>query len=201
MFDNPELFRKFGKEYNAGEILFCEYEKGEEMYYILSGKVKISKITTNKEKVIAYIGAGEFLGEMAIFEDKPRTATVTAQEKTKALLLKKDDFLKLMKTAPQIVVELIKILSIRELHTSNQLNNLLKDDKEEKIARYILSKLNETREKILNLKISEIAAILDFEDVEIMEYFYSYQKKGYLKIIDDEIILKETGWLSFKIKN
>lgn len=201
MFDNPELFKKFGKEYHAGEIIFCEYEKGETLYYIISGKVKISKITVDKEKIIAYLGAGEFIGEMAIFENKPRTATVITKEKTKMLLLKKDDFFKLMHTAPELVVQLMKSLSIRKLNTSNQLNNLLKEDKEEKIARYITAKLDGNSNREMSLKINEIAGILDFKEEEIMEYFYSYQKKGYLKILDDEIRLKETGWLAFKIKN
>ena len=75
MFNNTGLFEKFGKYYEKGEIIFCEYEKGDELYFILSGKVKVSKITRDKEKVLAYLQEGEFIGEMAFFDKKKRTAT------------------------------------------------------------------------------------------------------------------------------
>lgn len=198
MFDNPILFKKFGREYDAGEILFCEYEKGEELYYIISGKVKISKITKNNEKIIAYIGKGEFVGEMAIFENKPRTATVITEEKTKFLKFKKDEFFQLIKTAPILVIELIKCLSERNMRTLSQMNSLLEKDVEKKVLEYLLKKITEKEEK--KIKIIETISILNITRDELVEILLPYQKKSYLKILTTNIIINETGWIKRKLK-
>ncbi len=198
MFDNPILFKKFGQEYDAEEIVFCEYERGEELYYIVSGKVKISKIMKNNEKVVAYIGKGEFVGEMAIFENKPRTATVITVEKTKFLKFKKIEFFQLIKTAPILVIELIKCLSKRNRRTLEQMNSLLEKDLEKKILEYIYLKLNE---KVTNeIKISEIISILNITRDELLETLLPYQKKSYLRITTTDIFINETGWIKRKLK-
>ena len=69
------LFARFGREYRAGEVLFREGESGEEMFVIQSGAVQITKHASGEERPFATLGRGEFLGEMAILNGKPRTAT------------------------------------------------------------------------------------------------------------------------------
>ena len=59
-----QLFSRFGKEIPAGTVLFQEGDKGEEMYIIQSGRVKISKRTRGVEKNLATLEKGEFFGEM-----------------------------------------------------------------------------------------------------------------------------------------
>ncbi len=200
IFENPDLFKKFGKEYGAGEVVFCEYEKGEELYFIVEGKVKISKITKEGEKVVAYIGKGEFIGEMAIFENKPRTATIITEEETKFLIFKKDDFYKLITMAPNIVVELIKSLSKRYISTEKQLNVLLHTDVEKKILNYIYEIAKKKKEKRFEIKIEELLSILNIRKEDIIEKLNSYVKKGYLKISNDTIEVNEIGWIEIKIR-
>ena len=69
------LFSRFGKKIPANTALFQEGDRGEEMYIIQSGKVKISKRIRGVEKTLATLEKGEFFGEMAILNDKPRSAT------------------------------------------------------------------------------------------------------------------------------
>ena len=69
------LFSRFGREFRVGDVLFHEGELGEEMYVIQSGAVEITKAMGGVERPIATLGRGEFLGEMAILNGKPRTAT------------------------------------------------------------------------------------------------------------------------------
>lgn len=205
MFENPELFKKFGKVFEPGKVVFCEYEKGDELYFVISGKVKISKITKEKEKVVAYLGPGEFLGEMAIFEKKPRTATVITEEETKMLVLKKDDFFNLMQVAPNLVVELIKTLSIRYINTLKQLNSLMVEDVEKRVINYFYEKcLSINNEKIrkLEININEISSILNISKDVLVEKMMPYQKRGYIRINAEQIILNDIGWwTSIRSKN
>lgn len=199
MFDNPELFKKYGRNYDVDEVVFCEYEKGNEMYYVVSGKVSVSKITKNAEKVLVYLGEGEFIGEMAVFENKPRTATITAIEATKMLVFKKSDFFQLMKVAPSLVVQLIKVLSKRYLNTESQLNSLLDDNVEKRVINYIYEEYSDAKAKgavkRLVIKIDELGSVINAEKQDIISNMLSYQKKGYLKINPTSIILHEFGWL------
>jgi len=71
------LFARFGREFPAGDVLFREGDSGEVMFVIQSGAVRISKSISGEDKVLAVLGPGEFLGEMAILNGKPRTATAT----------------------------------------------------------------------------------------------------------------------------
>ena len=74
------LFQRFGKEFKRGDVLFKEGDVGKEMYVIQAGKVNITKKVRDTEKILATLGAGEFLGEMAILNNKPRSAGAVMAE-------------------------------------------------------------------------------------------------------------------------
>jgi len=135
---------------------------------------------------------------MAIFENKPRTATVITEEKTKFLKFKKDEFFQLIKTAPILVIELIKCLSERNMRTLSQMNSLLEKDVEKKVLEYLLKKITEKEEK--KIKIIETISILNITRDELVEILLPYQKKSYLKILTTNIIINETGWIKRKLK-
>ena len=70
------------RTYSPGEIICREGEKGDFAFTILSGSVEISKIVEGQKKILAIIGKNEIVGELAIFSNEIRTATVTALETT-----------------------------------------------------------------------------------------------------------------------
>ena len=74
------MFAKFGKHFTTGTVLFREGDRGEEMFILQSGKVKISKKIRGVEKTLATLEKGEFFGEMAILNDKPRSASAETIE-------------------------------------------------------------------------------------------------------------------------
>jgi len=107
------LFSRFGREFHAGDVLFHEGELGEEMYVIQSGSVEITKSTGGVEVAIATLGRGEFLGEMAILNDKPRTATARARDDVKCLVLDAHTLEAMIKNNSEIALRLIKKLASR----------------------------------------------------------------------------------------
>lgn len=89
------------EEYRKGQILFNEGDSGEVMYIVLSGAVSIS-VNTPDGKVleIAETSAGNFFGEMSIFDSEVRSATCTPKCDTTVLSLKSVDFYKFIKNNP-----------------------------------------------------------------------------------------------------
>jgi CRP/FNR family transcriptional regulator, cyclic AMP receptor protein len=66
-----------------GDVLFREGDKGKELFIIRSGTVIVSKHVKGRvEQVLARLGAGDFFGEMSLFDDQPRSATIQAETET-----------------------------------------------------------------------------------------------------------------------
>ncbi len=110
---SDSLFVRFGRDFHAGEVLFREGEKGDEMYVIQSGLVVITKLTGDVERPLATLGRGEFLGEMAILNGKPRTATATVVEDARCLVFDGATLETMITKNPEIALRLIKKLSAR----------------------------------------------------------------------------------------
>lgn len=199
MFENAALFDKFGKEYEKGDILFCEYEEQQILYYIISGKVKICKITKDHLKTVAFLGEGEFIGEMAIFENIPRTATVIAEEDTKVLEIDKDNFFKLVEAGPELVVRLIKILSNRSYNTEKQLNLVLESDIEKKLISFLYEKHVNTHLNELHVDLEEIESITNIPVDELIRHINIYKMRGYMDLKGTEVIINNIDWLKLKI--
>jgi CRP/FNR family cyclic AMP-dependent transcriptional regulator len=107
------LFARFGREFSAGDILCREGDPGDVMYVIQSGSVRITKTIAGEDRVIAVLGAGEFLGELAILNGKPRSATATVTETTRCLLIEARTLEKMVAGNSEIAMRLIKKLAKR----------------------------------------------------------------------------------------
>jgi NADH:ubiquinone reductase (H+-translocating) len=78
--------------YANGEIIFQKGDIGDFLYVIVGGKVEILDISNQLETQIATLGKGEYFGEMALLNQKRRSATVRCLEDTELLAIRKSDF-------------------------------------------------------------------------------------------------------------
>jgi CRP/FNR family cyclic AMP-dependent transcriptional regulator len=97
-----------------GTVLCREGETGHEFFVIVDGKVKI----TRKGRRLAMRGGGDFVGEIALLEDVPRTATVTAETPVRLFVLTRKDFRHLIDTNPRIERKVLRALARRLAETS-----------------------------------------------------------------------------------
>ena len=118
---DESLFEKFGKLYQSGQIIFSEFEPGENFYFILDGIVRITKIVADKEKTLDTMSDGDIFGEMAILESQPRSATVIAETEVKVLEFNKANFEMLLQGNPQMALKLLKIFCNRIYDAKRQL--------------------------------------------------------------------------------
>jgi len=80
-------------EFKSGEVVFHEGDPGDSLYLVGEGSVKISKEDrAGRERVLDYIKPGNFFGEMALLEGKPRSAMATAAEPTLLGAVKEETF-------------------------------------------------------------------------------------------------------------
>jgi NTE family protein len=101
------------EHYHHGEVVFFEGSPGESLYLIESGQVKISTGSGPDEKVINYLGPGNFFGEMALLLDQRRSASVTVVIDADFWVLRKTDLDQLLKDYPTIALQISRELSRR----------------------------------------------------------------------------------------
>jgi hypothetical protein len=100
-------------QFAPGEVIIKEGELGLGMYVVISGKVEVLKKIPGGKLKLAELGPSQFFAEMALIDDKPRSATVATLEATECLLLTRDSLLKLMDRSPQIALRMAKMLAAR----------------------------------------------------------------------------------------
>ena len=124
MSGNDPLFARFGRSYTAGTVLFREREAGQQMFVIQTGRVRISKQLPTGDRTLAILGPGEFFGEMAILNDKPRAATADVLDDARLLVLDAKTFEAMVVGNTEIALRLIKKLA-RRLDSANALIEIL----------------------------------------------------------------------------
>lgn len=115
---------EFKRVYPDNTMICCEHEPGNELYIIQSGKVKITKMIDNKEVLLAVLKEGDIFGEMALLENKPRSASGIAYGETMVMAVNKENFKNMISTQPQLVTKLISLLAERTWVVYRQLANL-----------------------------------------------------------------------------
>lgn len=97
-------------EYDKDQHVFEQDEAGDALYVLLSGQVgvvrRIQKEQRQKERMLAVVGAGETVGEMALADEGPRSASVTALEPVRAVKIAREDYDALRESNPRLAIKL-----------------------------------------------------------------------------------------------
>lgn len=105
------------RTYEQGEIVFGEGDPGHGIFIVLSGKLRAEPNRELLKAVNLEFGPGEIVGELCLFDEAPRTATVVAAERTVAVALFQAEFSSLLiknkSIGVKILVEITRILSRR----------------------------------------------------------------------------------------
>lgn len=111
-----------GRVYSDGEVIFREGDKGEGMYVVQAGKVKITKQTTEGEVILGVLGDGDIFGEMALFDRQPRSATATAAGEARVLSVDKKKLFTLVSRDATTTFKIIQTMSARIRSLNDELS-------------------------------------------------------------------------------
>ena len=103
------------RRFEHGQVIFTENSLGHTMYLIESGQVQVSVAQGEgqPEKIINYLGPGNFFGEMALLLNQRRSATLTVTLDAELWALRKTDLDELLVDHPEIAVQITRELSRR----------------------------------------------------------------------------------------
>ena len=134
---------KMAKEehFPANTVIFQENTRGERLYFILDGKIKISKVTKyGAETVLARLGKGDFFGEMELLDDQVRSARTTTEEKSVCASISKQDFDNMLKSNNIIQLNILRSITNRLRAADQTIVNEL--DRTVEISKQHINKLN-----------------------------------------------------------
>jgi len=107
--------------YKPGEVVITEGEKGEELFIVLSGQLRVSRNGAD----VATLPQGAHVGEMALVRSQPRSATVTADGVSELMVIRRQEFFEILRKEHQLAVKLLwqflGVLADRLADTSREL--------------------------------------------------------------------------------
>lgn len=108
--------------YESGQALFNQGELGDAAYIIVEGEADVIVDTPKGQLTVATLTRNDFVGEIAILCDVPRTATICAKTRLVALVISKELFFRLISEFPQMAVEIMRELAHRLQETTEKLS-------------------------------------------------------------------------------
>ncbi|MGO9833814.1 MAG: cyclic nucleotide-binding domain-containing protein [Polyangiaceae bacterium] len=112
-----------GREYNDGEVVIREGDKGDELFIVMEGKVRVFR----GEQTLTHLGPGEHLGEMALIRSVPRSASVSAVGHAELIAIRRQDFFEILRKEHEVAVKMLwqflGVLADRLDQTSSELHN------------------------------------------------------------------------------
>ncbi|MDY6934471.1 MAG: cyclic nucleotide-binding domain-containing protein [Spirochaetota bacterium] len=179
------------RTYNDNTMIFCENEPGDELYIIQSGKVKITKIV-DEEVLLAVLNPGDIFGEMALLDNRPRSASAITFGKVTLLAINKANFEEMVSSQPQLITKIIQLLSERIWTAYRQLENLMIKDLLGRIYDTLLIQIEKKKIKI----VSKESYNFEFGAKELLNMVGLPQNKGNVlinQLLEDKHITLEEG--------
>lgn len=120
------LFRKFGRRYTKGAYIFREGDTDSDMFYILSGHVRVEQEAGYAKNKLAELGPGNYFGEMAPLIDIPRTASVVTLEDSNIAVIDRETFCHLLVESRGVSLLLLREFSHRLKRSNEAVEELTK---------------------------------------------------------------------------
>lgn len=124
---------------SRGATLFYEGDQGDQLYFVISGKMKLGRTASDgRENLVAIMGPGEIFGEMALFDPSPRSTSATAVSETRLAGVKHESLRKAMEKSPNISAQVLQALARRLRRTNENLADLVFSDVPGRVAKALL---------------------------------------------------------------
>jgi len=102
------------RQLETGEVLFQKGDKGDALYGVRRGRVRIETGTAGGGRLtLNVLGSGDLFGEIALFDGQPRTADAVAAEASELFMVRRSDFLNYLEREPRVTVRLLELLCQR----------------------------------------------------------------------------------------
>ena len=152
------------RSYKKGQTIFSEGDEGVGFYAIISGRVKIFKLSPEgKEQILHMMGAGEIFGEVPVFTGQEYPANAEAHINSSLLFFPRNSFIELIRKDPSLSLNMLALLSWRLRRFAALIEDLSLKEVPGRLAAYLLyaSKRSSNKDEFdLDISKGQLASIL-----------------------------------------
>jgi CRP/FNR family cyclic AMP-dependent transcriptional regulator len=183
------------RTYNKNTVIINEGDESDSLFLILSGRVKIYLSDEDgKEVIINTQGPGDYFGELSLIDEAPRSASVMTIEDSKLSIVSKRDFEACLARYPEIALRVIKGLTKRLRHLTENVKSLALMDVYGRVARTLLSLAEEENGKLIvhqRLTQRDIAAMIGASREMVSRILKDLTIGGYISVDKKSITINE----------
>lgn len=187
------------RAFRKGESIFCEGEQANGFYLLLSGSIKLCRISPDgREKVLHFVQPRETFAEAAFFGDGKYPAEARAMEAGEVLYLPREGFMELMARNPGFALNLVVSLSLMLRRFARQIEELSFNDVTSRLASFLLRRADEKSTSYagityleLGIKKGELASRLGTASETISRTFKKLKEEGIIEVQGSKVIIHQ----------
>jgi len=194
--------------FRRGEEIFHEGSQGDRLFVIGSGKVKLGHMAPDgREHLLAILGPGEILGEVALYDPGKRTATATALATSDLVELSHQGLLKILDARPEVSQHLLRSLALRLRRTNNTVADLIFSDVPGRVAKALLDlgrRFGERTDTGLrvthDLTQEELAQLVGATRETVNKALAEFSNRGWLQLQGRSVVLIDIDRLTHRAR-
>ena len=184
------------RRFSRDEVVFHRDDAGGQLYVILSGSVKVAiPDEEGHEIVVAVERDGAVFGELALFDDAPRSATVTALDETQVVTLAREDFLRVLERSPRATREILRFLARTVRRASGRIEDLVFLDVPRRVAKCLLDLATAHQRDDIDLTQDDLASFVGATRVSVNRALADLEAQGAIAVGRRHIAVKDPAVL------
>lgn len=184
------------RSYPKGRTIVSEGEPSQSMYILLAGRAKVQRSDAEgKEVILAVLGSGEFIGEMSLIDDAPRSASVITLESCEFMAVSKEAFKAMLVQSPDVAMNVMRGLVRRLREADKKIETLALLDVYGRVARVLLDFSEEVGgQRVVKNKLprQEIAKMIGASREMVSRVMKGLEVDGYIVAMPEgKLVLRE----------
>lgn len=182
--------------YPKGTMIFAECQAGADMFIIQEGSVRITKVVDGQEVILAVLNKGDMFGEMALLENKPRSASAIAHDNCRLMTVNRKNFDQMVATQPQLIARLTTTLAERLWSMYRQLANTQLKEPIMKLVDMLALQMEKAKVQIApgsnwqtDLTVQNIVDMCGIPQAQQAQAAYQFQNDPCIKIQNNKIFV------------
>ena len=189
------------RQFARDEVIFHRDDPANQVFFITSGTVKISvPDEQGHEVVVALERGGDVFGELALFDQGPRSATVTALHETHTLALGRQDFMTVLEGNTDAMRRMLALLAKTVRHSTGHVEDLVFLDLPGRVAKCVLDLADAARTDRIDLSQEDLAGFVGATRVSVNRVLADLEKRGAIEIGRRSIQIKDRPILQGEIR-
>ncbi len=173
------------RAYPAGTVIIREGDPGDSLHVVVEGQVRITVGSpTGEEATVAVMGQGDFFGDFALLDGRPRSASVLAALPTRTLVVTRDAFVSWISQRPTAALALLETLSLRLRRTDEQLADMVFLDLPQRLAKQlrVLASTAADADGRIAITQAELAMMLGVSRESVNKQLNAFAREGWIRL-------------------